>query len=307
MNLDERLAKISRIERTTREEQLLYGNLAHSENRKKRTQLWTYRIVLAAAMVVILFFIKDLYTQTSQSEQSASATSEIEKMTVLYNLKPNNHLNLQSVFYTAKRSTTEEGYIKAITSVLAKADVEPWNEPLVDSYGVYDILANYENGQTSYLKLSTAGSTAYLLDVDANVRYPLTNKQTLKMNKIILDISHLKKDQSWKLTAFIILGIILVLNYFFIERKQVVRDEQGNKYTRPFLTNLFFTSIFIVPLVWMDSIIGAKHLGIIVLVLIISLTLGEHYDIQSGVKTASWRRFSITIVTVVVAFVIMII
>lgn len=305
MNLDERLPNIKRAKWTFEKQQQLQSHLQIQQQRKKSAQLWTYRSVLAVTIAILLFFFIDLNTPTPLPSEQASVQSELEKITVLKNEKPYHELNLKSPFYFQKSSTVSESYMKSFAYAIETADRTEWNGEIVDRYGVLDILVAFENGETRYFKLSTEGPRYLLIEVETKQIYTLPNDELSKIYSSLYDLTRTSTIERWKLYALALLGTLLLLYSFLIERKQYLKDELGEKKKSSRLFSVVTSLLYTVPIFFSEYLIGAKHAGFIVLCLIASLVLTELYEIHHNIKRANWSWFTISLIISVAVFIIL--
>ncbi|MEO4052955.1 hypothetical protein [Solibacillus sp. CAU 1738] len=306
MNLDKELAEIARPERAMHEREVQKTSNTNRFKRAQKLQLRTQQFVMSCiAVLFLLFYFENDINETSQQ---AALTDQPIEITVLKNQIPERELNLNSPMYFQKKSTSDEQILATFQSHVTDANivVVDWDGQIQDSYGVYDVLLTYDGGQQHYLKLSTESINYELIDVIAQQRYVLPNDTGKAMYRLIADIERQQKDNGWKLYVFLALIVLILIDSIFISRKSYIKDEEGKRKKGRSSIRFFSNMLMYIPLLWGEYILGAKHLGLIVIGCIMSFVICEYFEVRLGIKHPQWKWAFTTMMVSIVFFLLII-
>ena len=305
MNLDKELMELVRPKRTIQERAAQKASISKRYKRAQSIQLNIQKLVMSciAALFLLFYFEKDF----NETSQQAVLTDQITEITVLKNQIPERKLNLNSPMYFQKKSTSDKEILATFQSLVTDPIivVVDWDGQIQDSNGVYDVLLAFDGGQQMYLKMSTESINYELIDVNAQQRYVLPNDVGLKLYNLIANTEHQQKDNGWKLYVFLAF-IVLILIDSIISRKSYMKDEEGKFKKGSGLVRFISNILMYIPLLWGEYILGAKHLGLIVIAFILSFVISEYFEVKDEIKQPNWKWAFTTMVITLVFFLLII-
>ena len=305
MNLDKELLELARLELNLKEQQKQKQIIKERYQRSRTALLWVQGAVMTCICGLFLILFLQTDHEYSPQTQQAILSDELKEVTILYNKVSERHLNLNSPMYISKRSTTDQAVLNAFHSLVTAENIKVEHisgHNLFPEYSnVYDILLKFENGQQLYLKYSSN----FLFNPKNNILYEFSTETNSEFNQIIQSL-YSGSEHKWKIYALLFFGVLMLLEYHFIGKKLYNKDEDGKYRTRPALVNTMIFMIFYIPLFCGSDWIGAMHVGLVLLGLILSFMLGEYYDVKKGIKQPNWVWSVITLIYVILLLFIII-
>lgn len=316
MNLDDQLKEIARPDRSPIVKERTKQQIRMKLGKGVKSTNWSYRIILASVCVLALFFVLTINNSTyTDNEKSASPFGKIdeqttiEKVTVLNNMNPQKNLNLDSIFYPLKVTSTENHNFEETIQILlsAKEKAVPWFGTIYDDYSIFDYQFQFSNNETLYLKLNT-NQSLFLVDPQANMKYELTNEEWKLFNSLADEIYY---GERWSTNKNIIMGIVILLSIGVLilndrlekkKLKSIVEDS-----IKPYRFLRFITTFIAILLFnFFQKKIGTLHLGVagLYLTAIIAYDYVIKYILQK--QPVFWKH-RITEWLVMIGFIIFII
>lgn len=316
MNLDDQLKEIARPDRSPIVKERTNQQIRMKLGKDVKSTNWSYRIILASVCVLALFFVLTINNSSyTDNEQSASPfgnideQTTIEKVTVLNNMNPQKNLNLDSIFYPLKVTSTENHNFEETIQILlsAKEKAVPWFGTIYDDYSIFDYQFQFSNNETLYLKLNT-NQSLFLVDPQANMKYELTNEEWKLFNSLADEIYY---GERWSTNKNIIMGIVILLSIGVL----ILNDRLEKKKLKSIVEDsikpyrfLRFIATFIAILLFnfFQKKIGTLHLGVagLFLTAIIAYDYVIKYILQK--QPVFWKH-RITEWLVIIGFIIFII
>ena len=316
MNLDDQLKEIARPDRSPIVKERTKQQIRMKLGKGVKSTNWSYRIILASVCVLALFFVLTINNSTyTDNEKSASPFGKIdeqttiEKVTVLNNMNPQKSLNLDSIFYPLKVTSTENHNFEETIQILlsAKEKAVPWFGTIYDDYSIFDYQFQFSNNETLYLKLNT-NQSLFLVDPQANMKYELTNEEWKLFNSLADEIYY---GERWSTNKNIIMGIVILLSIGVL----ILNDRLEKKKLKSIVEDsikpyrfLRFIATFIAILLFnfFQKKIGTLHLGVagLFLTAIIAYDYVIKYILQK--QPVFWKH-RITEWLVIIGFIIFII
>lgn len=294
MKLDEQLENIIRPVRSTTENEKMKQYIQSKLEKNKRKSSWSYGIVLVSMSILLLIFLS-LTTTIAPLNNHETATpfgkmderTKIEKVIVLENTSPQMNLNLNSIFFPLKESTTESKYFDRMVQILqtAKEKAVPWDEMIFNPYSVKDVHFKFSNDEELYVKLDS-GQKMFLIDPHAKMKYELTKEESQIFTSFSEEVAESSPWSSSKKVIFVSVIILFIGSGIIIERLEKKRlaalsDSDDNAKSYTFLRGAI-NFIGIITLHFLSHKIGTIHLGIIGITLFV--TLATEYIIKSIIK-----------------------
>ena len=316
MNLDDQLKEIARPDRSPIVKERTKQQIRMKLGKGVKSTNWSYRIILASVCVLALFFVLTINNSSyTDNEQSASPFGKIdeqttiEKVTVLNNMNPQKSLNLDSIFYPLKVTSTENHNFEETIQILlsAKEKAVPWFGTIYDDYSIFDYQFQFSNNETLYLKLNT-NQSLFLVDPQANMKYELTNEEWKLFNSLADEIYY---GERWSTNKNIIMGIVILLSIGVLilndrlEKKKLKSIVEDSIKPYRFL-RFIITFIAILLFNFFQKKIGTLHLGVagLFLTAIIAYDYVIKYILQK--QPVFWKH-RITEWLVIIGFIIFII
>ncbi len=281
MNLDDQLKEIARPGRPASSKEKTKQIIRLKLEKDMKSTNWSYRIVLVTVCLLALFLVSTI-NNVSLPEREQAATpfgdidehTTIEKVTILKNMNPERNLNIDSIFYPLKKSTTEHDYFDEILDILqaAKSKAVPWYGTIYDEYSIFDYQFHFSNGDKLYLKLNT-NQSMFIIDPQAKMKYELTKKEWSAFNTLAYEINYGEKWSTTKKVIFWTLIVLFLVISIVLEKKEKRKLKEFKEENEKPYTFLSFITKFsgILLLNYLQSKNGSLHIGMIASYLIIFL------------------------------------